>query len=176
MAGPTESTLFWGLTWANIIAFFGILGNFFFTYFKDRNARSKTSQLDKYNHSVRTPIEALLTELSGLMDDADDLVRSNKLWQEQLEGAKGLKPKFHAIRRKLARRLTDCDRSKLVRGNSWALLEGTDMDSASEALERASSAASLTELREQLRRFAVSVDAFRDRLQLELDKYAASLV
>lgn len=50
------------------------------------------------------------------------------------------------------------------------------MDSASEALEHASSAASLTELREQLRRFAVSVDAFRDRLQLELDKYAASLV
>lgn len=176
MAGLSEDALFWGLTWANLIAFFGIVGNFFFTYFKDRNARAKTSQLDKYNHSVRTPIEALLTELSGLMDDADDLVRSGKLYQEQLDGAKGFKPKFHAIRRKLARRLTDCDRSKLVRGNAWAQLEAMDMDLASEALERASSASSLTELREQLRQFAVSVDAFRDRLQSELDKYAESLV
>lgn len=175
MAEPADSALFWGLTWANIIAFFGIVGNFCFTYFKDRSARAKTSKLDKYNHSVRTPIEALLTELSGLMDEADDLVRSSKLWLEQLEGAKGLKPKFHAIRRKLARRLTDCDRSTLVRGTSWAQLEAMDMDNASEALELASSAASLTELREQLRRFAMSADAFRHRLQSELDKYAASL-
>jgi hypothetical protein len=74
------------------------------------------------------------------MDEADDLVRSSKLWQEQLEGAKALKPKFHAIRRKLARRLTDCDRSKLVCGSSWAQLEQMDMDFASEALELGSSA------------------------------------
>lgn len=46
--------------------------------------------------------------------------------------------------------MTDSDRSKLVRGNPWALLEGTDMVPASEALEHAPSAASLTELRERL--------------------------
>lgn len=176
MANPPEDALFWGLTWANIIAFFGIVGNFFFTYFKDRNARAKTSQLDKYNHAVRTPIEALLGELSGLMDEADDVVRSRKLWQEQLDDARALKPKFHGIRRKLARRLTDCDRSKLVKGSSWARLEDSDMDAASEALELASSAASTEMLREHLLKFARAADKMRDRVQAELDRYAESLI
>lgn len=175
MAVP-EPTLIWGLTWANIIAFLGIIGNFFFTYFKDKRTRDNASKLDTYNHSVRTPIETLLTDLSNLMDEADDIVLSRKSWQEQIEAVKALKTKFHASRRKMARKLTDCDRSERIRGNGWSALEQMDMDRAAESLEFASAAITLQDVRDNLHGFARSVDAFSDRLKLELDKYASSLV
>ena len=176
MPASTDASLFWGLTWANIIAFLGIVGNFVFTSYKDRKARSKAASLDTYNHSVRTPIEALLQELSGLMDDADDVLRLKKTWLEQIQAAKDIKPKFHAVRRKLARKLTDCDRSTRVTGTGWSAIEGGDMDKATEALDSAPNAESTAALRDSLHVFAVAINSFRDRLQAELDRYAASCV
>jgi hypothetical protein len=174
MATP-EATLFWGLTWANIIAFVGIVGNFFFTKHKDRAARRDAARLDTYNHSVRTPMEALLKELSDLMDEADDIVRGKNNWQEQVDAAKLLSPKFHSARRKLARHLTDCDQSLLIIGSDWAGNEQGDMDAASEYLDRVVSGQS-NSIRDDLHSFALALNSFRNRLRNALETYAASLI
>jgi hypothetical protein len=125
---------------------------------------------------MRTPIEGLLADLSSLMDEADDIVRSNHIWPGQQEAARTLKSKFHGIRRKFARKLTDCDRSDRVKGNYWAALEQMDMDRAAESLEKAAVSPTLTALREDLLSFARAINAFSERLKDQLDKYAASLV
>jgi hypothetical protein len=175
MPAPADASLIWGLTWANIIAFLGIVGNFFFTSYKDKKSRKKTADLDTFNHVIRTPIEALVQELIGLMDEADDIVRSRKGWQYQIDAAKELKPKFHSARRRLARLLTDCDKSNLVAGKTWSALEQFDMDRASEALERDPNSDS-SNLRDNLHAFAVAVNAVTDRLKAEVERYALSCI
>jgi hypothetical protein len=176
MPTGNESSLFWGLSAANIIAFLGIIGNFIFTFVKDRSNRAHTSRLDVYNHSVRTPTEALLQELTGLMDEADDIVRSEVLWLEQVKSVKALKLKFHGVRRRLARHLTDLDKSNLVAGSQWSAIEANDMDQASEALEKAVNVTSgPTELRTTLLAFVRPLSSFRIRLKAALDTYASSL-
>jgi vacuolar-type H+-ATPase subunit I/STV1 len=176
MPALPDGSLFWGLTWANIIAFIGIVGNFIFTSYKDRKARKKATNLDTFNHLIRTPIETLIQELIGLMDEADDIVRSKKGWQHQIEATKELKPKFHSVRRKLARLLTDCDKSSLVAGKTWSALEQFDMDKASEALESASNRETIGSLRDDLSVFAVAITAVTDRLKIAVERYALSCI
>jgi hypothetical protein len=103
MPSPSDGILFWGLSWANLIAFVGIVGNFVFTKSKDKAARTNAAALDVFNHKVRTPIEALLADQTSLMDDADDIVRSAKPLADQLGLVRSLSMAFHRTRRKLGR-------------------------------------------------------------------------
>lgn len=171
---PGPEFLFWGLTWANLIAFGGIIGNFAFTWVKDRKTRAVARELDAYNHIVRTPVEKQLDDLTALMDDADDAARATT-WADGLEAAKALEKKFHNTRRKLARALTDCDTSARVRGEYWSDLEGDDMDFASGHISKAARANSMESFRQELIKFAQCIDGFRQRVREALDRYADSL-
>jgi hypothetical protein len=175
MPSPSDGVLLWGLSWANLIAFGGVVGNFIFTSRKDKAARANAAALDVFNHKVRTPIETLLADLTSLMDDADDIVRAAKPLAEQLSSVRNLSMSFHRARRKLGRYLTDCDASEIVSGNQWSALEAADFDTASAALRDAENSPTALAVRSNLLTFARPVDSVRLRIQKKLDEYAKSL-
>jgi hypothetical protein len=164
----TSETLFWGLTWANLIAFAGIVANFAFTKRKDRQTRTYAAALDTFSNQIRTPLDTLISELAALMDKADDIVREPGKETDQRASIKALQKEFHAVRRRLARFLTDCDTSVSVDGNDWVHLEAGDMDAASNRLTRAMSA-TVIDIRENLLEFVKSVHSVRTRLQLKIE-------
>lgn len=179
MATPPEPSLIWGLTWANLIAFGGVLVNLLWNYRnsrRDGKTRVNALRLDHFGHTVRAPLQEIILALNGHMDAADDIVLSVANLQGQLAAVTELKKSFHATRRKLARLLTDYDASTLVDGKGWAALEARDMDNATDALDRAAKCTASPDLRQPLLDFAVSINDLRTRLTGHLDNCAGDLM
>src|SRR6266850_1571702 len=140
MATAPPEALFWGLTWANLIAFAGVTASLVLgsiNYFANRNTRRNALALDNFSHRARGPVEKLLQELDTIMDEADDIDRSTKALAEKIDATKALKTTFHKTRRKLARLLNDCDKSILILGTDWSRLDEGFMDNVTDALEQA---------------------------------------
>ena len=171
--------LFWGLTWANLIAFGGVVVTFALgvtNYFANRSTRRNALALDTFGHRVRAPVEKLFETLDGIMDEADDIDRSEQTFAEKIAATKALKVKFHAVRRKLARLLTDCDKSSLIAGNDWSRLDEGHMDTATEALDRGARSDDAGELHQNLLSAAQAIDRLRSSTGDRLDAHAKSLM
>lgn len=176
---PDDGILFWGLTWANVIAFIGVFVTFSLgiaNYFSNKATRRRTLELDTFGHRLRTPIEKLLDDLVAVVDEADDVARSDDALAEKCSKAKSLGIKFHAVRRRVARHLTDCDKSKLVPGDDWSMLDEGRMDNATDAFSAAVRAQTLDDFRQALLTMAREVHGFRDAVSAKLDSKASHLM
>jgi hypothetical protein len=178
-ATARASDVLWSLTWANIIAFGGIIVNLLWNFInskRDKRTRRNALSLDHFSSNVRAPLQEILLMLGAHMDAADDIVTSGSALQMQSLLLDDLKKSFHATRRKLARLLTDYDSSDLVDGQGWAALESRDMDNATDYLDRASRCATIEDLREQLLGFVRSINDLRTRISQHLDSCASMLM
>jgi hypothetical protein len=119
MPPEAEHSLLWGLTWANIVAFSGIVLNFLWNFVNSVRAtrtRRKTVALDHFGYAVRGPLQEIVIALGGHMDAADDIVIGASPINIQVAAVSELRKSFHGTRRRLARLLTDYDESPLVEG------------------------------------------------------------
>lgn len=176
---PVDHTLLWGLTWANVIAFAGIIINLIWNWrnsSREKKSRTNTRKLDHFIANVRVPLAELLMALGDHMDIADEIsAGAFDIATKRVKIAE-LRTAFHKTRRKLARRLTDCDESSLVLGSEWSGIEGMDMDNASDALDRAARQTHVDDLPPHLLAFVTAVYAVRARLTAHLDQRSDELM
>jgi hypothetical protein len=168
-----------GWSWGTAVALLGVGGNLiwnFVNYRSNQNTRKNAARLSDFNSHVRNPVYEALAGLDGIMDSADDIVRSVASHQDKLKSTEDLGKKFHSGRRVLSRRLNDLDCSSLVEGEDWGECDEGHMDEATAAFDDARRSVDNDELAMRLHTVATSINKLRTELRSKLDEQAKRLM